>query len=90
MPIPKPLDRILEAYCHVNATNIELLSVHCKKEDWSYSKPKEFEDQLRQVILERSISRSEYDLITSEEFDTDDQLYEWLTEVWDKTIANPL
>ncbi|MGF1767077.1 hypothetical protein L4D06_06790 [Enterovibrio makurazakiensis] len=90
MPISKPLDRIFEVYCHVNATNIELLSDHCKQENWSYATPSEYKDQLWRAISERTISISEYDRITREEFDTEEGLYAWLTEVWNKTIGEPL
>ncbi|MCL1038701.1 hypothetical protein L2750_16350 [Shewanella submarina] len=90
MPVSKPLDRVLEVYCHVNAINIELLAEHCKKEDWSYASPMEYKDQLRDAISKHSISVAEYDRITQEEFDSEEELYAWLTEVWDKTIGEPL
>lgn len=90
MPIPEPLNKILEAYCHVNSTNVELLAEHCKRKDWSYSKPELFKEQLRSVIINRSISVAEYDEVTKEEFDTAEELYEWLTELWDRAIGEPL
>ncbi len=90
MPVPEPLKKILESYCHVNATNIELLAEHCKKTDWSYSEPELFKNQLKEVILNRSISVREYDEMTKEEFDSEDELYEWLLEVWNLVVGEPL
>lgn len=90
MSIPMPLKNIFEAYCHVNATNIEMLAEHCKREDWSYSKPQVFKDQLREAIVSKSITIPEYDDVTKEEFDSIEELYDWLTEVWDQTIGEPL
>ena len=90
MSVPTPLDRIFEVYCHVNATNIELLAMHCKTKDWSYSEPKVYEEQLRKVIQNRSISISDYEKITLEEFDSLNELYSWLTELWELTIGKPL
>ncbi len=90
LSVPKPLDRIFEVYCHVNATNVELLSTHCKKKDWSYAEPEVYEQQLKTVIQTRSISISDYEKITLEEFNSSDELYSWLTELWDLTIGKPL
>lgn len=90
MPVPEPLNKVLEAYCHVNATNIELLAEHYKLDDWSYSKPELFKEQLRSAIKSRSISIMEYDEITKEEFDSMDELYEWLIEVWNQVVDSPI
>lgn len=90
MPVSEPLKRILEVYCHVNATNIELLAEHYRKGDWSYCKPELFKEQLRLAIKNRSISIIEYDEITKEEFDSIDELYEWLGEVWCQVVAEPI
>ncbi len=90
MSIPEPLARIFEVYCHVHATNLGQLADDCKRKDWSYSSPELFERQLRDVLLNRTITISEYDEITCEEFDTLDDLYDWLKTVWDDTIKSPL
>lgn len=90
MTIPEPLHKILEAYCHVNATNIELLAEHCKRTNWSYSTPGLFKAQLKSAIQNRSITVSEYDEVTKEEFDSEEELYDWLVEVWDQVIGEPL
>ena len=90
MPVQESLRKILESYCHVNATNIELLAEHYKRDDWSYSKPELFKEQLRSAIQNRSISIMEYDEITKEEFDSIDELYDWLVEVWDQVVGESL
>ncbi|WNJ95655.1 hypothetical protein RND59_00595 [Vibrio ruber] len=90
MPIPEPLKKIFESYCHVNATNIELLVEHYKCDNWSYSKPNLFKEQLRAAIENHSISIAEYDEITKEEFDSSEELYEWLIEIWNRVIGEPI
>lgn len=89
MSVPSPLDKILEAYCHVNATNLEMLAEHCKRSDWSYCQPEQYKQQLKFVIENRTISISEYDAITQEEFDSIEDLYAWLVEVWQYTVGEP-
>ena len=90
MPIPEPLGKVLEAYCHVNATNIDMLSEHYSNPDWSYCKPEIFRAQLLSVIRERSILRNEYESLTCEDFDSDDELYEWLVEIWETATGEKL
>lgn len=90
MPIPEPLHKILESYCHVNATNVELLAIHCKRDDWSYCTPDLFKDQLWSVIQRRSCTVAEYNEVTKEEFDSEEELYDWLVEVWNQTVGEPL
>ena len=90
MPIPQPLKRIFEVYCHVNATNVETLAEHCKLSNWSYSKPEIFENQLRSVIKNKSITIAEYENITKQEFDSEEEFYDWLIELWHATIVKPL
>ena len=90
MSVQEPLRNILEAYCHVNAINIELLAKHYRSEDWSYSQPDLFREQLRSAIENRSISIQEYDEITKEEFDSVDELYDWLIEVWNRVIGGSI
>jgi len=74
----------------VNATNVEALAEHYKNENWSYGKPDIFKEQLRLVIRQRSISIKEYDEITCEEFDSLDELYNWLKEVWKHVVGESL
>ncbi|MDC7240886.1 MAG: hypothetical protein PQJ50_11045 [Spirochaetales bacterium] len=90
MNISNKLIRIFEAYCHVNASGIELLAEHCKKDNWSYAAPSEYEDLLRDAIKNRRITLKEYDEITKEEFDSEEELYIWLNEIWEKTVGKPL
>ncbi len=47
-------------------------------------------EQLRSAIENHSISIVEYDEVTKEEFDSTEELYEWLIEVWNQTIGGPL
>jgi hypothetical protein len=90
MPVSDTLIKILEAYCHVNATNIVLLAEHYKKEDWSYCRPEKFREDLRTVIKTRSISIAEYEEITNEEFDSLNELYQWLTDIWGQVVDEEL
>lgn len=90
MPIPKPLDKIFEVYCHANALNIPLLADHCKRSSWSYAKPDLFEKQLRELIISKSATISEYEELTNVEFETTDELYSWLNEIWAETVGKPL
>jgi hypothetical protein len=90
MPLPEPLNRIFEVYCESNVLAIKPLAEHYKRPDWSYSKPELFKEQLRTVILNRSISIVEYEELTHAEFDSLDELYEWLTYIWEQVVNEPL
>ena len=76
-----PLARILETYCNVNAISVDRLKINLK----SSIKPviaKSFKEQFSNAILQSSITPEIYEELTGEDFDTQEDLTNWLRELW--------
>jgi hypothetical protein len=81
-PIPHPLSDFLESYCNVNAFSVRNLSddLHTSIHPDIAEK---FRLQLFEAINEKSITPEQYELLTGEDFDTQDDLDAWLRRLWD-------
>lgn len=80
--IPEPLKNILNDYCHVKwAEEMNELPNEIQKEDWPYD-ALVFKSQLREAIYHLGFSLEEYENVTGEDFDTEEELAERLKEIW--------
>lgn len=82
MKINEPLKTILRKYCHV-----ECYDPHLIREAISTGKgfPYDvqlFKAQLREAIDNKLISTADYEELTEEDFDSQDELQAWLEEFW--------
>lgn len=79
--IPDPLGDFLQSYCNVNAPSIDDLA-----NDLNYSiNPeiaKTFREQLAEAITQGGITPEIYEELTGEDFDTQEDLDKWLSELW--------
>jgi hypothetical protein len=79
--IPEPLRTVLRDYLHVEWYEIDELAIDVKSSEW-VRKVGPFKSQLRDAILVRTPSVEAVHAITSQEFENQDQLVNWLREVW--------
>jgi hypothetical protein len=81
-PVPALLADILERYCNVNAfpehwpqnLKIELSNNPLKEE--------QFRHELADAIMHDTITPDQYEKLTDEEFDTQQELNVWLRSLW--------
>ena len=79
--VPDPLGDLLESYCNVNAPSIDDLANDLKN-SINPEVAKIFREQLAKAIIQRSLTLDKYEELTGEEFDTQDDLDKWLSELW--------
>lgn len=85
MAIAEPLNEIFDIYCNVNSIEIiKLLPKSIGGYDVSAVR-----DQLSNSILNSSITPEEYEAITNDCYDTQEELNEWLLELWEKIFGEP-
>ena len=84
--VPEPLASILEAYFNVNAYTSDWLEsfqfVLSRPDSKSREREQQFRRQLADAVLHRSVTKEDYELLTGEDFDTQDDLQRRLEEVW--------
>ena len=82
--VPEPLASILYTHFDVNAftpdwpTSLQ----HELARPESREREQMFRRQLADALLHRSITIEDYERLTGEDFDTEDDLQRWLAEVW--------
>ncbi len=80
--VPEPLKSILNDYCHVEwAEEMKELPHDIQREDWAYD-ASAFKSQLREAINHLGFSLEEYENVTGEDFDTEEDLVERLKGIW--------
>jgi hypothetical protein len=81
-PVPEPLSDLLESYSNVNAFSVCNLAndLHTSIHPDIAEK---FRLQLFEAINEKTITPEQYELLTGEDFDTQDDLDAWLRHLWD-------
>jgi hypothetical protein len=83
--IEEPLKEILDVYCNVNSVEmVDLLPKNIGKYDVAVVR-----EQLSDAILNSSITPEEYEAITDDCYDTQEELTEWLLELWEKIFGEP-
>lgn len=81
--IPDPLADLLKSYCNVNAVSIDDLT-HDLRTSINPEIAKKFREQLANAILNKTISPEQYESLTGEDFDTQEDLDSWLQELWNE------
>ncbi|GLQ70777.1 hypothetical protein [Vibrio penaeicida] len=79
----EPLKTVLKKYCHIECYDPELIKravVSGKGFPYDFEL---FKEQLRDAIDQNLISPSEYEQLTEEDFDSRENLNEWLEELLD-------
>jgi hypothetical protein len=82
--VPDPLAKIFRVYLQVNAITNDWPAAMRIELGFPHPGERErlFRSQLADAILRGTVSREDYEQLTGEDFDTDEQLKTWLVEVW--------
>jgi hypothetical protein len=82
--LPEPLASILRRHCNVNAFSDNWPDA--LKRELNYAGDPEraalFREQLAHAILHNAITPEQYEELTGEDFDTQEELNRWLHELW--------
>jgi hypothetical protein len=81
--IQDPLADLLKSYCNVNAVSIRDLT-HDLRTSINPEIAKKFRQQLADAISKKTISPEQYESLTGEDFDTQEELNSWLQELWNE------
>jgi hypothetical protein len=81
--IPNPLADFLKSYCNVNAVSISDLTIDLRT-SINPEIAKKFRQQLADAISKKTISPEQYESLTGEDFDTQEDLNLWLQELWNE------
>jgi len=86
--IPEPLRNILNDYCHVEwLDEMNELNKDLSSKDWAYNAGL-FKTQLRDSINNLSFSLSDYEEVTNHDFDSEDELVNWLKTIWETAFPD--
>lgn len=85
MAIDFPLSEILSTFCNVNA--IEMAS-QISRNLGNYDEDV-LRRQLKDAIENGSISTEDYERLTNDSYDSQEELTEWLTELWEIIFQVP-
>lgn len=80
MSIKEPLRTVLRKYCHVECYDPKLIRDAIISGKGFPYKVEEVKSQLREAIDNRLISLEEYEELTEEDFDSQEDLQAWLEE----------
>jgi len=82
MSIKEPLKTVLRKYCHVECYDPKLIrDAIISGKGFPYN-VEAVKYQLREAIDNRLISLEEYEELTEEDFDSQEDLQAWLEEFW--------
>lgn len=84
-PIASPFPKVahmIHLYCHANDYDLDAFREQLRREKWGQLNPTFLAD-FKKVIDERLMTVGEYEDLTNEDFDTEDELYVHLQEVFD-------
>lgn len=82
MTLKEPLRTVLKKYCHVECYDPQLIrELITTGEGFPYDVAL-FKAQLREAIDNKLISTGEYEELTEEDFDSQEELQIWLEEFW--------
>ena len=88
--VPEPLASILRTHFDVNAFTPDWpasLQRELRRPE-SRQREQAFRCQLANAVLHRSIKIEDYEKLTGEDFDTQDDLQRWLTNVWERLYGD--
>ncbi len=84
-PSPNYLGSVLRRYCHVGVYGDGDWRAALDRELYHPAFPdrtRQFKAELAEAILRGTITTAEYETLTGEEFDSQDELSQWLREFW--------
>ena len=79
--LQEPISHFLKTYCIVEAPDIVKLKKYVQSSIES-ERTLLFRDQLADAIVNNSITPEQYEKITGEDFDSQEDLNKWLKELW--------
>lgn len=79
--IEEPLRHYLKTYCDVNAVEINELRKQIRNPKIP-ERANAFRKQLASTIVNKSLNPEEYEALTGEDFDNQEELETWLRELW--------
>lgn len=82
MKIKEPLKKILRKYCHVECYDPQLIREAISTGKGFPYDVQLFKAQLREAIDNNLISTADYEELTEEDFDSQEELQAWLEEFW--------
>lgn len=85
--VPQPLSDVLANYCNVNAPSINDLASDLKK-SVQPEMAKIFRQQLAFAIKYQSITLEQYEDLKGEDFDSQDELKQWLQTLWNEVFES--
>jgi hypothetical protein len=90
MKVPEPLASILRTHFNVNAFTSDWPASLQRELNRPESREREqaFRHQLARAIVHRSISVEDYEELRGEDFDTVDELQQWLATVWKRLYGS--
>jgi hypothetical protein len=85
----QPLAKILGLYLNPNAFDVERLSENLRESRIPEDEATLFRNQLAEAILEHTLTPASYKEITGDnEYNTQDELEDWLREMWTEIYGN--
>jgi hypothetical protein len=84
--IKEPLKTILRKYCHVECYDPQMLREAINTGKGFPYDAVLFRSQLREAIDRKLITPEEYEALTEEDFDTQEDLMAWLEELWSEVV----
>ena len=84
--IKEPLKTVLQKYCQVECYDPQLLREAVSTGKGFPYDAELFKAQLREAIDMKLISPQEYESLTEEDFDSQEDLQVWLEELWSELI----
>lgn len=85
--VPETLAHDLKTYCNVNAPLIDDLRKLIRQPKFP-KRSQEFRQQLADAIVQQNITPDQYKALTDEEFDSQEDLINWLRELWVEIFDN--
>ena len=73
---------LLDLYCHANNFDMDRFKAQVRRERWRELNPT-FKSDFQKVIDDRLITMEEYLRLTDIDFETDDELFEYLQKIFD-------
>lgn len=86
--IPQPMRDILRRYLNVEADALSSLKRMLVRPE-SAQRAALLREQLEQTIREARITPEEYEALTGEDFDSQQELLTWLQQLWEQLYGGP-
>jgi hypothetical protein len=82
--VPDPLGSLLKRHCNVNGFEYGWHEIMLREltDSGDIVKAQLFKRQLSEAITQESITLDEYEALTREDFDTQEDLTKWLKSIW--------